>query len=313
LFAFCANQATVTNDADKAKFTGQLDIIPITFGAPAVAKDQVYNGYPGQCFRGARVAISQPEISQLNVAQTITGLEIVKGFLEIQSGSTHEALESALTGLRNATEDADLFATLKAQLFENIMPSIVLELKDVLMSVLVPSSTEDSADTSGGINIMDFAMPLLQLLPLATSQTFQDIIPALPPPYGPGAPIQLSPSEAFTFEYDVTPGLLSGFNFQHSMVPYYRVAHPEGQTPAHIFEVGACSASAHLPEADFLKVFYATLGSFLTPMLAQFGSGNFPNHHLCCYLRGLTGAPRGSCGVNEADGQSWSCDGPSWR
>jgi len=249
----------------------------------------------------------------LNAAQTISGIEIIKGFLEIQSGSTHEDLESALTGLRNATEDAVLFATLRAQLFESVMPSIVLEMKDILMSILVPSSGEDSADASGGINIMDFAVPLLQLLPLATSQTFPDILPALPPPLGPGLPIQLSPSEAFAFEYDVTPGLLSGFNFQHAMVPYYRVAHPEGQAPAHIFEVGACSASAHLPEADFLKVFYATLGSFLTPTLAQSGSGNFPNHHLCCYFRGLTGAPRGSCGVNEADGQSFSCDEPSWR
>lgn len=64
----------MTNDADKAKFTGQLDIIPITFGAPAVAKEQVYNGQPGQCFSGARVEISQPEISELNAAQTISGI-----------------------------------------------------------------------------------------------------------------------------------------------------------------------------------------------------------------------------------------------
>merc|ERR1712178_526752 len=50
LFAFCANQATVTNDADKAKFTGQLDIIPITFGAPAVAKSRCTTASLGNAF-----------------------------------------------------------------------------------------------------------------------------------------------------------------------------------------------------------------------------------------------------------------------
>merc|ERR1711988_177055 len=119
LFAFCANQMTVTNDADKAKFEGNFDIIPITFGAPAVAKEQVYNGQPGQCFRGARVAISQPSISHLSARDTITGVDIIRGFLEIHSGTAHGELRSALADLRSASEDIDMFATLRAQFFEN--------------------------------------------------------------------------------------------------------------------------------------------------------------------------------------------------
>merc|ERR1712080_581280 len=106
----------------------------------------------------------------------------------------------------------------------------------------------------------------MDLLGLATEQTLGDVVPAL---LTPPQPVDLSPNPDFRFEYDVTPGLLSGFNFQHAMVPYYKVAHPEGQQPDYSFATGACDASVHQPEADFLKVFYATLGSFIAPVLAK--------------------------------------------
>lgn len=313
LFAFCANQAAVANDADKAKFTGHFDMIPITFGAPAVAKEQVFNGRPGRCFRGARVAIQQTNTSELDAADTITGIDIIRRVLEIQTKKEFINLTEALATLKNSTKDADEFARRKMEVFEHVMPAIVLELKDVLMSILVPSSNSTSGDALGGVSLMSFVGPLIQLMNLATEQTLLDVLPFLPPPYGTQQPVHVSPSAEFAFEYDVTPGLLSGFKFQHALMPYHKVAHPEGQVPDHSFPVGACDGSMHEPKADFLKVFYATLGSFLSPVLAKSGQGNFPNHNLCCYFRGLTGGPRGSCGYNKVDGSNFACDAPSWR
>lgn len=313
LFAFCANQANAAaEDLDKAKFAGHFDMIPITTGAPAVAKEQVYNGQPGQCFRGARVVIAEADVSELDAEKTIVGLSIISSFLEINSGKPHAELANAISSLGSLKEDVDEFAKLKTQVFDDIMPSIILELKDLLMTILVPDAAS-SADASGSSSLMKFASPLIQLLPFATSQMFMDVLPALDPPYGSNQPVTLSPNLDFDFEYDVTPGLLSGFNFQHAMVPYYRLAHPEGQQPDHIFPVTACDASAHLPKVDFLKVFYATLGSFVSPMLAQTGGGGFPNHHLCCYFRGITGDAPGSCGYNQLDGSSFTCPASSWR
>jgi len=252
--------------------------------------------------------------SELDAAKIVTGILVIKGFLEIHTKKENKDLSNAIAGLTSSMADGGDFAKLKMELFENVMPSVILDLKELLMAILVPSGNSTSGDGSSSDSLMDFVVPLVQLLPLATSQNVADLLPFLPPPFGSNQPVHLSPSSDFAFEYDVTPGLLSEFNFQHALVPYYRVAHPEGQQPDHSFAIGACAASAHQPKADFLKVFYATLGSFLTPVLAKSTrEGNFPNHDLCCYFRGLTGEPRGACGYNKVDGANFTCAAPTWR
>jgi len=319
LFAFCANQASVVDD-DKLKFVGNLDIIPISFGAPAIAKEQVYNGKPGQCFRGARVAIASPT-AELDAASTITGMDIIRGVLEAYRGlhstttqQEHHGLNNAIAELTALQEDADEFAKKKAAVFEDIMPSVVLELKDFLMTLLAPSADSTPGSSSRRLtglsgDLLPYLVPLSQLIPLASNETVAGVAK-----FFAGESVQLGPSPDFTFDYDAVPGLLSGFNFQHALVPYYKVAHPDGQQPHDDgLAVGACDTSAHEPKADFVKVLFASLGSFLTPVLARSGEPNFPNHHPCCYVRGLSGEARGACGDNQADGKSFSCHAPSWR
>jgi len=116
----------------------------------------------------------------------------------------------------------------------------------------------------------------------------------------------------FAFEFDAVPALLSGFKFKHPKMPFHPIRHPEGVDPP-VEDIVPCEVSDHRPEADFLQILWSTIASLALPALTRQGSGNFPNHHLCCYFRSLTGLAPGSCGMNPMTQESYKCDAPSWR
>lgn len=124
----------------------------------------------------------------------------------------------------------------------------------------------------------------------------------------------LAPKPDFAFEFDAVPTLLSGFHYQHALVPFHPIGHPKGDdapSPA----VWQCDAAetTHAPRADFLKVFYSTLASLALPHITKSGNSNFPNHHLCCYFSGMTNLPDSVCGKNLVTGETYTCDPPTWR
>merc|ERR1719461_1038680 len=83
------------------------------------------------------------------------------------------------------------------------------------------------------------------------------------------APQIIEPSLSLQFEFDATPALLYGMGFRHANVQYKEIAHPEGA--AHMasgsFDGVSCAdrSMTTAPRADFLQVFWSTLGSLAMP------------------------------------------------
>jgi len=303
LFAFCANRLG-DSGTDKGYFRGTFDIIPVTFGAPAIAKEEVYNGQPGQCFRGARVGIQQAQSLTLDSASTLTSLNIISGLLR-GVGTPDESLESRIADLQSISHaDSAQFSAMRNDIIESELPDTIIALTELIMTMV-----------GGGDNDMMKFFPII--LPLndmttliSNTSLLRDLLGPLVNESLPMPTIEAKPD--FKFEFDAVPSLLSGFKFKHPKMPFHPIRHPEGVDPP-VQEVVPCDVSEHRPEADFLQILWSTVASLAIPALTRQGSGNFPNHHLCCYFRSLTGLGAGSCGTNPVTQQAYKCDPPSWR
>jgi len=302
LFAFCANRFGDSGD-DKQHFQGSFNIIPVTFGAPAIAKEEVYNGEPGQCFRGARVGIQQARNLTLDNTSTITSLNIISDILQ-GVGTPDADLDNGIVQLQNisATNAAE-FLALRNEIIELELPDAIIALTDLLMTIV-------GAGQASMATFLPIIFPLNDMTMLITNRTLFDLLPAIVDENVPVPSIGIKPD--FAFEFDAVPALLSGFKFKHPKMPFHPIRHPEGVDPP-VEEIVPCDVSDHRPEADFLQILWSTIASLALPALTHQGSGNFPNHHLCCYFRSLTGDDAGSCGVNPVTQEAYTCDPPSWR
>lgn len=306
LFAFCANRLG-DSGADKGYFQGTFNIIPVTFGAPAIAKDEVYNGQPGQCFRGARVGIQQAQSLTLDSASTLTSLKIISGLLN-GVGTPDESLDNRIAELQSISDADSAYSTqflaLRNDIIESELPDAVIALTDLLMNMVAGGDRDISKFIPILTPLNDMTM-LISNVSLLMDLVGPLMNEALPMPIVAAKP-------DFKFEFDAVPSLLSGFKFKHPLMPFHPVRHPEGVDPP-VEEVLPCDASDHRPEADFLQVLWSTVASLAVPAITRQGSGNFPNHHLCCYFRSLTGLGAGSCGKNPVTQQAYKCNPPSWR
>lgn len=305
LFAFCANNDHVPVDnIDKAAFPGSFDMSLVMFGAPATAKSQLYNRQPGQCFRGARVAIQQGTVNELDATKTLTGLRILDSLL-VEAKAPNAALQSGIADLASQTNDLALFAQTKATIIEIVLPQSIIDLKELVMQIVAPSDNADDL-----VKLIPFVLPLDQLTMLVAGRSLLQELTIILDPNQYAAPY--TPTPDFGFEYDVTPALLSGFKYLHPLVPYYRVPHPMGVDPPSQ-DVVACTDGPPRPEVDFLQVLYATVANFAEPLLTGKGEPGFPNHHPCCYFRGLTGLGDEGCGNDAKTGKAYTCEAPKWR
>merc|ERR1712232_1385137 len=135
LFAFCANRLG-DSGTDKGYFRGTFDIIPVTFGAPAIAKDEVYNGQPGQCFRGARVGIQQAQSLTLDPASTLRSLNIISGLLR-GVGTPDESLESRIADLQSISPaDSAQFSAMRNDIIESELPDTIIALTELIMTMV---------------------------------------------------------------------------------------------------------------------------------------------------------------------------------
>jgi len=157
---------------------------------------------------------------------------------------------------------------------------------------------------------LPFIAPLDSLMMLISNSSVFNLLGPLVNASLPMPVISAKPD--FAFEFDAVPTMLSGFKFSHPLMPFHPIHHPEGVDPP-VESIAPCDASERLPEADFLKILWSSIASLALPPLMRQGNGNFPNHHLCCYFRSLTGSGPGSCGKNPTTNQSYVCSPPSWR
>jgi len=301
LFAFCANRFGDSGD-DKQYFPGSFNIIPVTFGAPAIAKEEVYNGEPGKCFRGARVGIQQAQSLSLDAEDTMTSLNIISSLLR-GVGKPDANLDSGIAQLQQNISNAAQFLTLRNDIIELELPDTIIAMTELLMT-LVGGGQADLE------KFMPIILPLNDLSMLITNTSLMTLLGPILNENLPMPAIGTKPD--FAFEFDAVPALLSGFKFKHPMMPFHPIRHPEGVDPP-VEEVVQCDVSDYRPEADFLQVLWSSVASLAFPALTRQGTGNFPNHHLCCYFRSLTGLPAGSCGMNPATQEAYVCDRPSWR
>jgi len=145
------------------------------------------------------------------------------------------------------------------------------------------------------------------------------------------SPNMNDPNPELAFEFDATPALLEDLGFRHANVQYREIAHPKGtEAVSSNWATVSCAdpEKTAAPRSELLHVFWATLGSLAMKKVREVLAGpdvttpfppnrdysaGFPNHHLCCYLLGLTGGTGADCGTNPDTGVAYVCDAPAWR
>jgi hypothetical protein len=264
LFAFCANKKDANDD--KVFFPEVSDVIPVTFGAPAVAKVPLYNGVPNRSFKGVRVVIQQEhhrnlslEASRLSFDVISAGLREVKAPAPVQKeiNDLRNRLSSMVGHEYNVAKDTYI----EAHFGEAIK---------ALSSSLIPQLTKS-------------AYTLFKQYP-DFIKTFKKVTDKY--------------QSEFEFEFDAAPTMLSQMGWYHPLIPYWPIPNPLGRDPPHPVIVGTIDEAQ--PRSDNLLVFIATLAGLTRN--EDFRKG-IPNHNLCCYLSGLTGST--DCEGFKCYGPTW--------
>jgi len=307
LFAFCANRVQTTDDnLDAPHFADLPAIRLVTFGAPAVVKnEELYSGEPGRCFDGLRVAILDKNDYIMDKTWMHDALTHVVALLG-QMTTDSSALLAESVGLELAIladvadDDNQGLADFKLRFVTTYMEPVLAETANFLIAFIGGKLDSSKLWALSGVVFW-------------LSLNMND------------------PNDSFKFEFDATPALLEGFGFRHANVQLKGIGHPKGtQTSDNLWSTHGCAEeiTTKAPYAEFMHVFWATLGSLgmqgvqkllsaedvTTPFPpnADYSAG-FPNHHLCCYFQGLTGGTDADCGMNPDTQVPYSCDAPSWR
>jgi len=306
LFAFCANRELMDGNADAPFFTGLPDISLVTFGAPAVVKnEELYSGKPGHCFDGVRMAIGSSPVSRTTKSFTVDAISHTKVLLGTMQSSRSAELVASLTSEMDILEaideiDTETLDEFKSRFVMTYMTDVIKETTNFLIQFAL-----------GNLRVS-------RLIPLL--QTVRWLSPNLN-----------DPSEELSFEFDVTPALLQDLGFRHANVKYTELGHPRGaRTPSSVGDLSSCASvtNTKAPGSEFMQVFWATLGSFAMPKIKEKLRGaapptpfppnkdysaGFPNHHLCCYLMSLTNDTDAECGANPETLVPYTCEAPVWR
>jgi len=308
LFAFCANRHQQANDnIDASHFAGLPTFTLVSFGAPSVAKEEVYSGAPNGCFDGVRVAITPghyPVMTHDFLGETIYHTSVLTSVMHTERAVALKHTLLAESQVLNAipNNDAAGLAAFKARFVRAHMSDVIIETTTFLIGMI------------GGELDIGAVLPLL------------DTIWWLSPNIN-------DPNPNLEFEFDATTALLQELDFQHPRVAFREAAHPKGteEVVTNDWAASPCNAveQALAPQAELMLTFWGTLGSLGIKEVKKLLSGSsevptpvppnkdfsagFPNHHLCCYLLAITGQPESACGANPATGVPYKCDEPSWR